>query len=670
MTGRLDREEFIDGFLAEADELLRGSAGNLLELEGAARAGQPQGKLVRELFRALHTLKGLAAMVDVEPIVALAHEMEAVLRGADRGARRLSLQEIDLLLQGLRAIEPRVRAVAERRPVPSAPAALVAALSSLDSPAGADVAGRPSAALALEPELLIKLTANEQEQLSTGAREGRRAVRLEFVPSPEKAGRGLTITTVRERLTELGEIVRVLPRSVPRTDEAPGGLAFTLLVLTRAPDEALAGVIEGPPATVTVIAAPASPGDADAAPDDDQAADDAPMRSSYVRVDVARLDEALERLSALVVTRFRLTRSAAALRERGADTRELGAILQETGRQLRDLRASIMRARMVSVDELLERVPLLVRGLAQRTGKQARVEVQAGRAELDKAVAERVQPAIVHLVRNAVDHALEPPDERRRLGKPPEGLVRVTALQHSDSQLELRVTDDGRGIDPAPLARRAGVEVPADPAALLELMCRPGLSTLDRASETSGRGMGMDIVRRTIEALGGELSLETAVGAGTTFTLRLPLSISILDAFTFECAEQPFVVPVATVEEIVGLETATVTAAPGARALRLLERRGEVMPLLPLAEVFDLPGRRAPLKALIVRRAGEAVAFGVDRMLGQQEVVLRPLEDPLVRVPGVSATTDLGDGRPTLVLDLPALSVGPAPRPRREAPAA
>lgn len=673
MTGRLDREEFIAGFLAEADELLRASFGNLLELEAAARSGQPQGKLVRELFRALHTLKGLAAMVEVEPVVALAHEMEAVLRGADRGARRLSVQAIDLLLQGLRAIEPRVRAVAERRPVPPAPSALVAALSSLDNAdAAAGLLAPTPPTLALEPEVLAKLTTSEQEQLSAGAREGRRAVRLEFVPSPDKAARGVTITTVRERVGQIADIVRVLPRSVPRTDAAPGGLAFTLLVLTSATPHDLAAAVEAPLETVAEVSSPGAAA-ADAAADaDEPAGDDAPMRSSYVRVDVARLDEALEHLSALVVTGFRLTRAVSGMRERGADTREVGAILQETGRQLRDLRASIMRARMVSVDELLERVPLLVRGLSQRTGKQARVEVLAGRAELDKAVAERVQPAIVHLVRNAVDHALEDSDERRRLGKPPEGLVRVTAAQHSDSQLELRVSDDGRGIDAASLARRAGAEVPADSAGLLELMCRPGLSTLDRASETSGRGMGMDIVKRTIEALGGELALDTAVGVGTTFTLRLPLSISILDAFSFECAEQPFVVPVATVEEIVALDAVTVTAAPGARALRLLERRGEVMPLLPLAEVFDLPGRRAPLKALVVRRGSEAVAFGVDRMLGQQEVVLRPLEDPLVRVPGVSATTDLGDGRPTLVLDLPALAAsgGAVPGPRREAPAA
>jgi two-component system chemotaxis sensor kinase CheA len=196
----------------------------------------------------------------------------------------------------------------------------------------------------------------------------------------------------------------------------------------------------------------------------------------------------------------------------------------------------------------------------------------------------------------------------------------------------------------------------------LDLLCIPGLSTRDIVTTTSGRGMGMEIVKRTIvDELGGELEVRSELGHGTTFTLRVPLTISIVDAFTFECAEQRFVVPVAMVDEVIEVDPASLAPVPanddGSPTVDIISRRGMAVPLLQLAQVFKLGTRvgRAP-KAIVVRRAGSPIAFGVDRMLGQQEVVIRPVNDVLVRAPGVSGATDLGDGRPTLVLDLVALS--------------
>jgi two-component system chemotaxis sensor kinase CheA len=274
-------------------------------------------------------------------------------------------------------------------------------------------------------------------------------------------------------------------------------------------------------------------------------------------------------------------------------------------------------------------------------------------------VAERLFPALVHLVRNAVDHAIETPDERVRRGKPPEGLLKISCAARSDTWLELLVEDDGRGIDREAVARKARREVPTSEAALLELLCEPGLSTREVATTTSGRGMGMEIVKRTIEQLGGELFLRTQLGAGSTFILRVPLSLSIVDGFSFECREQRFVVPVASVDEIIEVDDAALVHSPASKRdggrVAMLERRGEVVPLLSLAAVLGLSEAGADRKALIVRRGAEAVAFAVDRMLGQQEVVVRPLDDALVRVRGVAGATDLGDGKPTLVLDLAGL---------------
>ncbi len=215
---------------------------------------------------------------------------------------------------------------------------------------------------------------------------------------------------------------------------------------------------------------------------------DSHSRRGVVRVDVSRLDDAMEGLSALIVTRFRLARSIATLTERGVNTRELSAIMNDNARQLRDLRAAIVRVRMVPVSELLERLPLLVRGLQRTTHRSVRLELEAGNAELDKSVSERLFPVIVHLVRNAVDHAIETPDERVRRNKPEEGLLRISCGARGNARLELTVSDDGRGIDRAAVARKAGRATPNDDAGLLELLCIPGLSTRDIVTTTSGRG--------------------------------------------------------------------------------------------------------------------------------------------------------------------------------------
>lgn len=667
MTSSLDRDEFTAGYLLEADEHVRSAIANLLAAEAALKSNASQHRLVRELFRSLHTLKGLSAMVGVEPIVDLAHEMEAILRDADRGSGKLTADAIELLLKGVRAIEQRLGLFAKRKPVSPAPRKLLAALAELQV---VQVVGAAPARgkLALDDELSSKLAESEREQLSAALEAGRRVLRIDFHPSPQRSEKGVTITSVREGLSALGDIVKVLPRAVAKSELAPGGLAFALLFVTDASDEDIGRPSGHDASTIRAIALE-EPAKTDSAVDDGEPDDDVGARAdlgkNVVRVEVERLDDALEKLSALVVTRFKLAHAVAALRERGVDVRELSAILAENHRQLRDLRHAITRARMVSVAELLERVPLIVRGMSRAMGKSVRLVVNAGRAELDKAVAERVFPAIVHLVRNAVDHAIEAPEERARRGKPEEGTITVTCFEHSDTQLEIRISDDGCGIDAATVARRAGQPIPHSDAELLALITRPGLSTLAAATSHSGRGMGMDIVRRIArDVLGGELSMQTAAGQGTTFTMRLPMSISILDSFSFVSGGQPFVVPVSIVDEIVELDPASIVRPPaparggaGLQTARLLKRRGEAIPLFTLASLLQLPVPvDARSRALIIRLGEQAFAFEVDRLLGQQEIVLRPIEDPLVKVKGVAGTTDLGDGKPTLVLDLVGLS--------------
>jgi two-component system chemotaxis sensor kinase CheA len=670
MSSALDRDEFTAGYLVEADEHVRSAISNLLAVEAALEVDGPQHRLVRELFRSLHTLKGLSAMVGIDPIVDLAHEMETVLRDADRSTGKLTAAAVELLLEGVRAIEHRVTAFSKGKPVKAPPRKLLEALSDLQANTNAQPS-ELSAQLSLAPELASKLAPVEHEQLVSSVRAGRRAVRIDFVPSVERSAAGFTITSVRESLGALGEIVKVIPRAVPKSDEAPGGLAFALLVLCEAGDEALARATCTAPSSfieITLLApAAALQGERfelDSLELEDGQDGDSRLGKDVIRVEVARLDDALEKLAALVVTRFKLAHAVSALRERGVDVRDLSAILSDNNRQLRDLRSAITRARMVPVAQLLERVPLIVRSMSRTTGKRVRLVVDAGKAELDKAVAERVFPAIVHLVRNAIDHAIEAPAERERSGKPLEGTITVRCFEHSDTQLEISVSDDGAGIDVAAVAQRAGRPVPSDARGVLDLVTLPGLSTLQTATSSSGRGMGMDIVRRiAVDVLGGDIALRTTAGAGTTFTLRLPLSISILDSFSFVCGPQTFAVPVSIIDEIIDLSAEHIVRPPtprrgqAAMATRLLQRRGEAIPLFELGSVLQLTSLHdARGKAFIIRPQGQPFAFAIDRVLGQQEIVVRPVDDPLVKVKGIAGTTDLGDGRPTLVLDLVGLS--------------
>jgi two-component system chemotaxis sensor kinase CheA len=653
-------QEFVAAYVIEADEHVEHASSQLLAVENALRAGGANLKGVREAYRALHTIKGLSAMVGVEPVVTIAHRMEAILRSHDRRAAKLPLEAIDVLLTGLRTIRELVGAFGAGQPLAQPRRELLRALDALDTEHAALTLDAPE--LELDPALASKLGPMELEQLRTGLAAGQRALRLDFVPSVEKSAQGITINQVRERAQRLGELVKVFPASGGAA--AGGGLSFVIILLTTASDAAVAEATSVDESGI-VLLAQATPAALDPVDEASEGSEDEERSSldevrvpqrGVVRVDVARLDDTVEGLSALIVTRFRMARSVRALRERGVDTRDLEEIIADNGRQLRALRSAILRVRMVPVSELLERMPLIVRSLRRSMNRVVNLELETGGAELDKAVAERLFPALVHLLRNAVDHAIETPDERLRRGKPEAGLVRIECSSSSNRWLELRVIDDGRGIDAAAVAKRAGAALPANSSGLLALVCRSGLSTRDVATTVSGRGMGMEIVQRIVtEQLGGELTLATELGRGTTFTLKVPLSISVIDAFSFVCAGQRFVTPVGTVEEIVEVDQRAVVEAPNAAtksAIKLVRHRGRVVPLLSLAHVFELERSLTENTALIVRRGDEAVAFAVDRMLGQQEVVVRPLNDILVKVPGVSGATDLGDGQPTLVLDL------------------
>jgi two-component system chemotaxis sensor kinase CheA len=659
VTLNVDLGEFRGAYLAEADELVAAANERLLAIERAAKEGTNDPRSVRDLFRSLHTLKGLTTMVGVEPIVVITHRMEAILRMADRGGGVLEMPTIERLFEGMRAVEARLVAMARDEAVPASPDALLRALEAATpterrTPSGWD--GK----LDLDAAIMKKLAPFELDQLRQIA-AGRRALRVDFAPSPARAAEGLSIDAVRQRIGSIAEIVKVVPISTPPSAAAPTGLIFVLLVVSAATDIEIGAAAGVESRDVVTIGAPegAAPGEEEAA--SPALVDDGDIggRRGVLRVDSARVDDALERLSALIVTRSRLGRAVAELTALGAATRELVAIVQDNARQLRDLRGAILRLRMVPFAEVLARLPLVMRGLQRSTQKDVRlVVIDPNDAELDKAVAERVFPALVHLLRNAVDHGIEPPAERLRRGKPPQGTIRVGCLMRTNRQLEITISDDGGGIDRAVVARASGQAVDDD-RALLDAICRPGLSTREQATSTSGRGMGMDIVQKiVVRQLGGELELTSNAEEGTTFVLRIPLTVAIVDAFTVQCGDERFVVPVAIVDEIVEIDPARIVRGPpsAGRPLAMIVRRGEAVPLVHLTRALgrepDAEMESRALRALVVRRGADSIAFRLDRVLAQQETVVRPLVDPLVQVIGIAGSTDLGDGKATLVLDL------------------
>ena len=654
MTERVDLHEFIGGFVVEAEELLATANACLLEVDAALAAGTSKPKAVRELFRALHTIKGLAGMVGVEPIMEIAHALETLVRTADRAGGALQRGAVEVALEAVRGIAERVRAVAENRPPAPVPARLIERINATDAKSETVAAPPPIAAWE------TKLSMSERMQVSQDMAKGVPAWTLAFVPSTELTERGISIATVRAQLSALGDIIKVSPKT--RIDEhgKQAGIAFEILMLSAAPPQQLADAIAAHVDTLVRIGGPQAvepepepEPEPEVEPEPEQVESNRIGRSN-VRVELSRLDDLQEQMAALTVSRFRLERELADQAARGVDVRRFREITDLQARQLRDLRRAILRVRMVRVAEVLEPLALLVRSVARTSHKEVRFELDVREAELDKAVADRLLPAMIHLVRNAVDHAIEPPETREKVGKPRVGTVRVACAELGSKQLELTISDDGRGIDREAVAKRAHREI-ADDQALLDVLTTPGFSTRDAVTQTSGRGVGMDIVKRVaVQELGGELHLDSVLGAGTKFTLKVPLTIAIVEVFTFECANQAFVVPVAAIEEIFELDEDRIVPPANAsesNRVTLVNRRGHALPLISLGTTLAI-GAGSAKKAMVVRYDGELIAFSVDRMLGRQEVVVRPVDDPLVRVAGVAGATDLGDGRPTLVLDL------------------
>jgi two-component system chemotaxis sensor kinase CheA len=382
---------------------------------------------------------------------------------------------------------------------------------------------------------------------------------------------------------------------------------------------------------------------------------------STVRVETRRLDHVMNLVGELVLGRNRLMKLGYGLEEQyemNPLVRELGLAFAQLNLVTSDLQLAVMKTRMVPIRKVFSRFPRLVRDLSSKLGKQVRLDLVGEDTEVDKSVADELSDPLVHLVRNSMDHGLETVEERKRMGKSSEGSVRLAAY-HEGNSIVIRIEDDGRGLQVDKIAESAldkGLVSESElatmsPQDVMKLIFLPGFSTAEQVSDLSGRGVGMDVVRTNISRMNGSLELDSQQGRGSQVTIKLPLTVAIIQALLVEVGNATFAVPLASVVEAVKVTKDDIKSVNGQAVLNLRER---ILPLLDLAQTFQIPNERTNDECYVVVVAIGAQRFGVvvDRLRAQEEVVIKSLGDFLANVQGVAGATITGDGKVVLILDM------------------
>jgi two-component system chemotaxis sensor kinase CheA len=613
-------------FFEEAGETVDDLEAGLLRLERGSESPETQGT---------------AAMLGFEPIVQFAHLLEDVLLGF-REAGRPSSGAMGALLTGndlLRRLLQRAK----------------------DKDTG------EVEHLAEVTRALRALARGQRASIPVAAPAPRRAplgpptlYEIHFRPPPDLLQRGLDPLTILEALGELGEVALLAPdltRLPPLEQMDPERLyvGFTCRLQSRESRERIEACFEfvGDPAAVTIeaVAGAADAGAADAT---------APAgETTTLRVPAARVDRLIDLVGELAITQSMVAQLVAGFApDRLA---ELETAVAQMDRHVRDLQDRVMAVRMLPIRTAFGRIQRAVRDLAQSQGKQVQLEISGEETELDKGVIEQIGDPLIHLIRNAVDHGIEPPEVRRQAGKPEAGRLELRAYQQG-GHIFIEVADDGAGLDRDKILSRAvasgriaAQEVPADEQ-VFGLIFEPGFSTAETVTEVSGRGIGMDVVKRHVELLGGSITIQTERGRGTTFRLKLAPTMAVLDGQVLQVGGETYVLPLASIVESVQPRSGALRQIPAQGDVITL--RSEVLPVLRLARLFDVPPRTHESSqglVVVVEDEGRRLGLFVDELLDQRQVVLKSLEANFRKLEGIAGATVLGDGRVALILDVPGL---------------
>jgi len=667
MTKEDDRAR--EEFTSEAEELLDTLSRDLVEFEAQGKNVRPE--VVNKIFREVHSLKGLAGMLGFVEISELSHNLEDMLDRLRMGKIPITKDLIDLLYDSVDSLNRLVIAIND----PSL-AGLVD-VTNLASRIHRTVTSQPQqkiedpfSELTLDEQTKKSLTEYEEHRLLENVRAGKYILAIEqtfdFSDFDEKL-RALTAA-----LNEAGEVISTLPA----LDSSGGsGIAFRLLygstlnepaVAALAPEAQVSSLRKGtsPAAAAGGAATPPPPGvtaltGAELGAEEDLSS----LRSvsQTVRVDITKLDHVMNIVGELIIEKTQLeslTRQLAQQQARMA-AHELGKIARNLDRKLSELQKSVIETRMVPVGQIYSKLSRTVRKVARELHKEIELTLRGEDTELDKMMVEELTDPLMHIIRNSIDHGIESAAERVAAGKEPEGRVTLTAYQQGNSVV-LDVKDDGRGIDPEKIRQVAikrgvvGEKDAFDLQRAYEVMFAPGFSTAAQVSEISGRGVGLDVVKKNIQELKGTIEVISKLGEGTTFRISLPITLAIIQALIVGASGEQFAIPLTSVEESLRIYS---------RDIRTVERR-EVftlrdftLPLLRLSDAFGLSDDHdhGPDTKwfVVVTRAGEkTVGLLVDALVRQQEVVIKSIGERLKTIPGIAGATDIGESEIVLVIDV------------------
>ncbi len=669
------QKELLVTFFAECDECLDQLETGLLALESGP---EDVGNIVNDVFRAAHSIKGGAGGFSFTEIGGLAHVMESVLDDFRSGRLAPTQESLAVLLSSVDLLRT---AVAARRAGDRVPADSVEAHCLLLESLRGAAKSAPAA-----PRVEARHAAAPPAPASAPATHG--GYRVAFKPLPRLLETGNEPVRLLRELVKLGQAEvevdtsRLPPLASQSTLECYLDWKISLSgpeVTKDAIDEVFTWVDSDAELSVEPISAfaEAAPESVEVkkaaavAPPPEAPAPAAPVAKTEliktesatigsIRVGVDKIDLLMNMVGELVITQSMLGELD---HDTKLDARRIEQLREGLGllaRNTRALQESVMRLRSVPISVVFNRFPRIVHDLGQQLGKLVELKVSGQTTEIDKTVVEKLGDPLIHLVRNSLDHGLESPEERRAAGKPEGGTLELSAFHHG-GDVVVEVRDDGRGLDRDKLLRRGrerglvgADETPSDQA-IRELIFAPGFSTAQAVTDVSGRGVGMDVVRRNIQALGGSVLVDSTLGKGTRIVLRLPLTLAIIDGQLLRVGAHSYVVPLLSIVESVQVDNRTVTRYQGKR--ELYRFRDQLIPMVETGRLLGLPGwKRAPdsLMVIVETDAGH-IGLLVDELLAQQQVVVKSLETNYERVEGLSGATILGDGSVAFILDTAAM---------------
>jgi len=660
----MDISDFYQTFFDEADELLADMEQHLLDLVPEA----PDSEQLNAIFRAAHSIKGGAGTFGFTILQETTHLMENLLDEARRGEMQLNTDIINLFLETKDIMQEQLDAYkSSQEPDAASFEYICHALRQLALEAKGE-----TAAVAVSP---AKLSVVDAAPTAAPALDDRVRVVLSGLKESE-------VNLLEEELSNLATLSNVVKGKDTLAATLDGGIGkddvVAVLCFVIEPEQIdfeavadapvaeaadVAEVVEATPAVPAVApAAPALkavPGEA-AAPNRGEREKPAARssESTSIRVAVEKVDQLINLVGELVITQSML-----AQRSNELDPVNHGDLITSMGqlqRNARDLQESVMSIRMMPMEYVFSRFPRLVRDLATKLNKQIELTLMGSSTELDKSLIERIIDPLTHLVRNSLDHGIELPENRVAAGKSPVGNL-ILSAEHQGGNICIEVTDDGAGLNRERILAKAMSQGMAVNENMTDeevgmLIFAPGFSTAEQVTDVSGRGVGMDVVKRNIQEMGGHVEIKSKQGSGTTIRILLPLTLAILDGMSVKVAGEVFILPLNAVME--SLQPREEDLHPLAGGERVLEVRGEYLPLVELWKVFDVDGAKTEATqgiVVILQSAGRRYALLVDQLIGQHQVVVKNLESNYRKVPGISAATILGDGSVALIVDVSAL---------------